>query len=148
MIHDRSLVSGANADRARLSLQRWQGTAGDLVRSLGHSISLDYWRVESAFELGHQLARQGRRAGANESQRTGFYNLTICCRLTQNRLMHGRNCGVPGWSGFFHPLEESSCVETRSANHAGTRSQRRKQRAYQAMDMKERHDIQAPIGWS
>ena len=59
--------------------------------------------------------------------------------------MHGRHGGVPGRFDGIEPGKGLQGVEARHAVHAGTRRQARKHRGNQAVNVKERHDVEATI---
>ena len=59
--------------------------------------------------------------------------------------MHGRHCRVPVGFRRLHPGEEAQRVEARAAPDTGTRRHGAQHRRDQAMDVEQRHDVEAAI---
>ena len=64
----------------------------------------------------------------------------------QDRLVHGRHRRVPGRLGLVHPGKELERVEAGRAEHAAAGAERGQHRADQAVDMEQRHDVEAAVG--
>ena len=77
-----------------------------------------------------------------------FRRLPPACRLGQNGLMDGRHGGVPGCLEFLEPAEEPRGVESGCADQPGAGRHGSERRSDQAMDMEERHHVQATVGGS
>ncbi len=142
LVHDRDLGPGGPTHRARLPFGRRKRIARHLVRRLRHPVGFDHRDREDALQLGHHPRRERRRARANEAQGRPP---RFPARPRQNRLVHGRDRGIPSGLELIQPFEETRRVEPGSAHHARARGQRREQGGRQAVDVEQRHHVQAPV---
>ena len=125
---------------------RRQRVRGHLVRRLGHSVGLDQRRAERRLELLDHLRRHRRRRRAHEAQRMARDRLGVVLRARDDRLVHRRHGRVPGRLGLVHPREEPERVEAGRAEHAGPGRDRRQHAGDQAVDVEQRHDVEADVG--
>ena len=71
--------------------------------------------------------------------------LRVARRARQDRLVHGRHRRVPGRLRLVEPLEEAERVEARRAEHAAAGRERGEHRRDQAVDVEQRHDVEAAV---
>ena len=144
-IHYRDIGAGCAPDRTGFARGRRRGIGRDLMRRLGHSVRFEHRHAESLLHLRHQLGRQRRRARSDEAKLAVCDARRILDRPREHRLMHRRHCGVPRGRKFIAPIEKARGLEPGRAYDASAGHHRGEQRANEAVNMKQRHHVQAPI---
>ena len=122
-----------------------RGVARHLVRGLGHRVGLDHGSREQVFQFGHDAGRQRRRGGSDEAQVHAIDDGGVAGGPCHDRLVHGRDRGIPRRVTVGEPCEDLQCAESGRAVHASARVQGGQNARHQPVNVKERHHVHAPV---
>ena len=89
--------------------------------------------------------RQRRRRRTHEAKTMRGRLGAVFGSARDHRLVHRRHRGVPARVERGHRIEERMVIEARRAHDAAAACQRRQQRPHQAVDVEQRHHIQAAV---
>src|SRR5262249_9683915 len=142
---DSDLRTGREPDTAGPSHAWGRRIACHLMRCLCHAVRLDQRASEDFLDVANDLWRNGGRCGPVKRQRIVLDDCRALACAPEDRLMHGRYGRVPGRSCFGHPAEELERIESSAADHRTARAEWRKEAGDQAMNVKQRHQIEAAI---
>ena len=140
--HDGDLRPGAGPTDPAL---RWPGGSGLLHIWCAASV-MPYDSSTGTPKVSSSCRTGGGRGDDDERiSRRRFPSRSAAYRLGQDGLVNRRYGRVPRRPEFLQPAEKTGRVEAWRADQAGARGHGGQRRADQAMDMEQRHDIEAAV---
>ena len=144
-IHYGHLGACGEADEAGFVLAGRQGIAGHLVAGFGHAVGFEDGAAEGLFKTREDDGWEGGRGGADEAEFCVACGFTELAGTAEDPLVHGGDGGVPGGRGVAEPIEEMLGVDAVGADDGGLYFERGEEGGCQAVDVEERHDVEAAI---